>query len=147
MDEWCLALNDDSLNAKADLPKLIDYYAFLHAGFTCVHPFFDGNGRMGRLLCNIPLLKAGLPPLVIRNESRTDYFKALQKYSEATPVPCKLTGIWPAGDNYLDKLKACCHNEYAETQELMNQIQCEQQKRDHWREEKKTRGVLGNSGL
>lgn len=142
MDEWCEALNDDALNTKADLPKLIDNYAFLHAGFTSVHPFFDGNGRMGRLLCNIPLLKAGFPPLVIRNESRTDYLKALQEYSEATPVPDKFTGVWPAGDAYLDKLKACCHHEYTETLELMNQIQCEQQKRDHWREENKTKGVL-----
>ncbi len=42
-------------------------------GFAHVHPFWDGNGRLARLIANIPILKAGLPPLVIPQEERRTY--------------------------------------------------------------------------
>lgn len=48
-----------------------------HYRFVSVHPFADGNGRTGRLLMNLLLLKAGFPIVSISNESRKDYIDAL----------------------------------------------------------------------
>jgi Fic family protein len=51
--------------------------AELHTRFVEIHPFVDGNGRTGRLLLNLELMKAGYPPAVIRKEDRAAYYDAL----------------------------------------------------------------------
>jgi Fic family protein len=42
-----------------------------------IHPFEDGNGRVTRLISSIPLFLAGLPPICISLESKSDYYRAL----------------------------------------------------------------------
>lgn len=51
--------------------------ALFHAHFEKIHPFEDGNGRVGRILLNAILLKHGYPPLIIRKTQRVAYFSAL----------------------------------------------------------------------
>ena len=48
--------------------------------FLAIHPFQDGNGRVGRLLLNNILLKHKLPPVNIGFENRAEYYNALQEY-------------------------------------------------------------------
>lgn len=55
-------------------------YVRLHIGFVRIHPFFDGNGRLARLIANLPVLKAGLPPVIISREQRKAYIDALSAY-------------------------------------------------------------------
>jgi len=56
--------------------------AVVHNQFEVVHPFQDGNGRVGRLLLNNILLKHNLPPLNIELKNRTQYYNALQAYEK-----------------------------------------------------------------
>ena len=51
--------------------------AFFHHRFVAIHPFDDGNGRLGRILMNLILMKNGYPPAVIKLRERTDYYAAL----------------------------------------------------------------------
>lgn len=55
----------------------IERIAELHTRFVEIHPFADGNGRIGRLLMNLELMKEGYPPTVIRAEDRLAYYEAL----------------------------------------------------------------------
>ncbi len=53
--------------------------AVLHTRFEEIHPFIDGNGRTGRLLMNLELMKAGYAPAVIQKEDRLAYYDALDE--------------------------------------------------------------------
>lgn len=79
----------DFLHLPEQMQGLQDWYAGstgmnpiarsaeLHARFVEIHPFVDGNGRTGRLLQNLELMKSGYPPAVIRKEDRLRYYDAL----------------------------------------------------------------------
>ncbi|MDR2582887.1 MAG: Fic family protein [Fibromonadaceae bacterium] len=54
--------------------------AELHIRFECIHPFIDGNGRIGRLLANLELMKIGYPPVDIKYADRKEYYDSLNEF-------------------------------------------------------------------
>jgi Fic family protein len=82
-----------SMQVRGLLSELVKWYsgnmgrysplvlaAVVHNQFENIHPFQDGNGRVGRLLLNNILLKHNLPPLNIELKNRHEYYSALQSY-------------------------------------------------------------------
>jgi Fic family protein len=86
MDEW---LADAQALRDLDAPHLPAELAWMHARFEQVHPFLDGNGRTGRLLLNLLLVRLGYPPAIIRKGERARYLATLRRADDGD---CGLLG-------------------------------------------------------
>jgi hypothetical protein len=81
MDRW---LNDFNKTRPINRPaQAVAAYVRTHMVFVRIHPFFDGNGRMARLIANLPVLAAGFPPILVPMSRRSDYIELLWRYQNA----------------------------------------------------------------
>ena len=78
----------DSVNSlDATRPAFPEALARIHCRFERIHPFLDGNGRTGRLVLNLILVRLGYPPAVIYKRDRARYLRALHRADEGEPGP------------------------------------------------------------
>ena len=65
----------------------VERAALAHYRFVFIHPFLDGNGRTGRLLMNLILMKEGIPPVSIQVGDRWTYYQTLTQANEGDVRP------------------------------------------------------------
>lgn len=65
------------------LEKAVEF----HTHFERIHPFFDGNGRVGRLLLSFILLKNMFPAIIVQNKNKRRYYTALQRADDGNILP------------------------------------------------------------
>lgn len=58
----------------------LEKIAKFHLDFEHVHPFCDGNGRIGRVLINYQLMRLGFPPIIVRDKEKAVYYKSFEEY-------------------------------------------------------------------
>ena len=75
----------NSVNTN-DAENIIKIATYFHNKFENIHPFADGNGRVGRTLLNYILMINDLPPLIIYDEDKEAYYKALEKYDKEEDI-------------------------------------------------------------
>ena len=100
---------------KMSQAEALEAYVRAHTSFVRIHPFFDGNGRLARLLANLPVLFAGYPPIVIPSESRIDYIAALWKYQRLVGVVSKKSPDLLPRPELLDDFKSLVRQAWNKT--------------------------------
>ncbi|HDZ84262.1 MAG TPA: Fic family protein [Nitrospirae bacterium] len=60
-----------------------DKIAKCHLDFETVHPFCDGNGRMGRVIINFQLMRYGFPRIILRDKEKRNYYAAFSEYHDS----------------------------------------------------------------
>ena len=68
-------------------PMFPEALAAVHCRFEQIHPFLDGNGRTGRLVLNLILVRLGYPPVVIYKRDRARYLRALRRADDGVVAP------------------------------------------------------------
>ena len=68
----------EAYNAKKDVT--VEDVIALHADFEYIHPFQDGNGRVGRLVCLKECLRHGIIPFIIEDAKKAYYYRGLSEW-------------------------------------------------------------------
>jgi len=125
MGQWLDRCNRALAEARTK-DAAVQVYADLHLALVTIHPFYDGNGRMARLVSNLPVLKAGFPPILVPSEDRQRYRETISAYQEGI---ANLAGL-----RDLDRLtpgeefRALCKEYWSETITLVENARKMQQK-------------------
>lgn len=128
MDRWLGLLNNE-IRTSQDPQEVLMSYARLHVSFVAIHPFWDGNGRVARLVANLPCLKAGQIPIIIEKERRYDYIMALAEYTLTHGVPSRDTPLVHEGVAF-NKFRSFCGQGWRASQSLAEEAHSLQQGRE-----------------
>ena len=71
-----LAKNEE----RKKIMSVIERIALFHLEFEGIHPFIDGNGRTGRLILNLELIRGGFPPINVKFTDRKRYYDAFDAF-------------------------------------------------------------------
>jgi len=102
--------------------ECVKAYTDMHLSFASIHPFFDGNGRLARLVANIPLLKSNFLPIIVNNEDRQEYIELLSSYNLTSKLLDKNTTKLIEENQEYHKLKEFFEKQYKNSQQLLDEI-------------------------
>jgi Fic family protein len=119
MTRWIKEFNR-KLHTASSTTKAINVYTWAHLSFVRIHPFFDGNGRIARLVANLPLLRGGHAPLLISQSQRAEYIDLLWTYQNAAGIIACNDRLLPPHPAIVD-FKRFLRNEWKESLSLLNE--------------------------
>ncbi len=85
------------------LEHFLEKIARFHLEFETIHPFNDGNGRIGRILINWQLLRLGFPQVIIRNKGKQKYYDTFGIFRSSGDIQPFLTILYRALTESLHK--------------------------------------------
>ncbi|MBW1790157.1 MAG: Fic family protein, partial [Deltaproteobacteria bacterium] len=128
MQDW-LALFQNTCKEKAlNREDTLMAYARLHVSFVSIHPFWDGNGRMARLIANVPVIRAGFPPIIIPKERRQEYIESLSEYHLSVGTVTARSELLPNTDK-LGRFIRFCAESWSESIKLVDNARKKQLER------------------
>lgn len=120
--------HEQNADTTAIREKIIDAYTDVHLGFVAIHPYADGNGRMARLLANIPVMRAGQPPLLVDVADRRKYLTLLGDYTLARGRPLPTEALVQIGTER-EAIRSFFAEQWQDTQNLVAKFQTQQRDR------------------
>ena len=106
----------DPKNVERDMKKLLEWYESLnqitideiiefHAKFEKIHPFQDGNGRVGRIIAFKECLKNNIVPFIILDKEKLFYYRGLNQYQTNKEKGYLIDTCLNAQDQYIEMIK------------------------------------------
>ena len=103
-------------NVERDIKKLLEWYKSIksktindiiefHANFEKIHPFQDGNGRIGRIIAFKECLKNNIVPFIILDKDKLFYYRGLNQYQTNTEKGYLIDTCLNAQDQYTEMIK------------------------------------------
>jgi len=129
MQGWLALFQETCKENAANKEAALKAYVYLHVSFVRIHPFWDGNGRMARLIANVPVIRAGYPPIIIPKEHRQEYIAALSEYHLAVGSATAGSELLPEVDK-LGRFKRFCTESWLESIKLVDEAHKKQQERN-----------------
>jgi Fic family protein len=129
MQSWLALFQKICKETTANNEAALTAYVYLHVSFVRIHPFWDGNGRMARLIANIPVIMAGYPPVIIPRECRQEYIEALSEYHLSVGTVTARSELLP-DVNKLDRFKRFCAESWSGSIKLVDDAHRKQQERN-----------------
>jgi Fic family protein len=126
MQEW---IREFQVRRTSPECTALESFIWSHSTFARIHPYADGNGRMARLLANIPVIEKGFLPVLIPVEKRLEYIESLAVWQMASGRPGldnTLDGNAPA----LAAFQALCAEVFNQSQSLLSEALEIQRKRN-----------------
>ena len=95
---------------RAETMNIIERIARFHLEFEGIHPFIDGNGRTGRLILNLDLIRNGYPPINVKFTDRKRYYEAFDAYYRDNDATSMISLIAEYVNEKLDEYLAILNN-------------------------------------
>ncbi len=118
MMAWLVEFN----RRRAATTEPLDDYVWSHATLARVHPFADGNGRMARLLANLPVMEKGLLPILVPFAQRLRYIESLATWQIACGGPKEPDDLMQKPE-LLAEFRALCLESMHQSNEMLAEVQ------------------------
>ena len=129
MQSWLALFQKTWKENAVNKGNALSAYVCLHVSFVRIHPFWDGNGRMARLIANVPVIRSGYPPIIIPKERRQEYRVALSEYQLSVGTVTARSELLP-DVNKLDRFKRFCSECWSESIRLVDEAHKKQKERN-----------------
>ena len=136
MQSWITLFKKTCKENRTNKESALSAYVHLHVSFVRIHPFWDGNGRMARLIANVPVIMAGYPPIIIPKEQRREYIESLSEYHLAVGNITSRNELLPDVEK-LNRFKRFCTKSWSGSIKLVDNARRKQQVRN----QQKNKGI------